>query len=99
LIGVATLKAIFLKTAFVLLVFGLTLILIFPANLALEALTPAVMDARGHGRYVDRLFPGMVVLVACLAVSSRITSLAFWHSGLSSERWSIFQGRNSRRSR
>jgi hypothetical protein len=93
------LRTILLKSAFVFVVVSLTLILLIPANLALEALTPAVRDARGHGRYVDQLFPAMVVIVACLVAASRITSLTFWHTGLSDERWSIFQHRKSRRSR
>jgi len=92
------LKTAFSKTVFVLVVFGLTLVLLIPATLVFEALTPVIKDARGHV-HDSRIFTGLIASTACLVVSNRITSLGFRRCGLTDERWSIFQGRESRRPR
>jgi hypothetical protein len=79
-----------LKTAFVLIVMLLTIALIVPPMLALEILLPT---ERGG----DRLLPGVIVAFACLWAADRITSLLFWKTHVSDERWSILDSRGWRR--
>ena len=80
-----------LKTAFVMIVLVLMIIFLVPAQLALELILP-------HERGGDRMLPGILVLFACMWVANRITSLLFWKTQLSDERWSIFDDRRRRRS-
>jgi hypothetical protein len=75
-----------LKTAFVLIVLLLTIVILVPAQLALELILPL---ERGG----DRLLPGIVVGVSCMWVANRITPLLFWKTHLSDKRWSIWDSR------
>ena len=91
-------KKALLKTAFIASVFVLTLVLLFPANLLLDAVLAGSLDPKGRLRRIDTLLPGIVLIFACLAAANRITSSIFWSAHLSGERWSIFEDRRRRRS-
>ncbi len=80
-----------LKTVFVLIVLVLMIVIVVPAQLALDLILPL---ERGG----DRLLPGIIVLFSCMWVANRITSLLFWKTRLSDERWSIMNSRRSPRS-
>ncbi len=80
-----------LKTAFVLIVLLLMIVILVPAQLALEITLP-------HERGGDRLLPGLIVVFCSLCIANRITSLVFWRTHLSDERLSIWDRRRSRRS-
>ena len=67
------------------------------ASLLLDAVLPIWHDAHGRLRWIDRLFPGILVVSACLMAANRITSFLFWSARLSDERWSIFEDRRRRR--
>ncbi len=93
-------KNLFLKTAFAFSVILLTLMLLIPAQSLLEYVLPA--DGRqpdGTYRTVDRLLPGIIVIVCCLAAADRITGQVFWKTHLSQERWSVLKSRRPRRPR
>jgi hypothetical protein len=90
-------KRALLKTAFTVSVLVLTFAFLVPAQLLLEAILPIGYDAHGRLRSVDRLFPGILVIFACLMAANKITSFLFWSARLSDERWSIFATRRSRR--
>jgi hypothetical protein len=77
-----------LKTAFALIVILLTIIFLIPAQLILEFFLPT-----GRG---DRLLPGIIVIFSCVWAANRVTSLAFWHTHLSDERWSVLDRRQRR---
>jgi hypothetical protein len=79
-----------LKTAFVLIVLLLMIVILVPAQLALELILP-------FERGGDRLLPGIIVLASCMWVANRITSFLFWKTHLSDERWSIWDSRRRRR--
>jgi hypothetical protein len=79
-------RQILLKTAFVIAVTFLALLLSFPAYLLPEALWPS---ERGG----DRLLLGTVVLFACLYAADRIASFLFGRTGLSDTRWSVLSHR------
>jgi hypothetical protein len=90
-------KKTLLKTTFIISVFALTLVFLFPANLLLDAVLPARLDEHGHLRTMDALFPGFVVMSVSLIIANRIISFLFLSAHLSEERWSIFESRRSRR--
>jgi hypothetical protein len=77
-----------LKTAFVMIVLFLMIVILVPAQLALDLILP--LERGGN-----RLLPGIIVLIFCMSVANRITSLLFWKTHLSGERWSIFDHRRS----
>jgi hypothetical protein len=79
-------KQILLKTAFVITVTFLTLVLLVPAYLLLEAILPT-------GRGGDRLLPGILTIFACLYTADRIASFLFGRTGLSDRRWSVLARR------
>jgi hypothetical protein len=79
-------KKLLLKTDFVIAVAFLTVLLLVPAYLLLEALLPS--DRAG-----DRLLAGTVVFVACLFVADRIASFLFGRTKLSDKRWSVLAPR------
>jgi hypothetical protein len=83
-------KRALLKTAFNIIVIVLMIALLSLAYLLLDAAFPT-----GHGSL--GLFPGIVVVAACLVVANRITSLLFWFVHGSDEHLSIFETRRSRR--
>jgi len=82
-----TMKKLLLKTAFVVAVILLTLVLLLPAYLLLEALWPS---ERGG----DRLLVGTVVAFACVFTADRIASFLFGRTGLSDKRWSLLSRRS-----
>jgi hypothetical protein len=90
-------KKTLLKTAFNASVFLFMIVLLIPATLLLEEVLPIGHDAQGRLRSIDRLFPGMLVVFACLMAANRIASFLFWSAHLSDERWSIFESKRSRR--
>ena len=79
-------KKLLLKTAFVIAVTFVTLVLLVPTYPLLEALDPS--DKGG-----DRLLPGVVMIFGCLFAADRITSVLFGRSGLSDKRWSLLSRR------
>jgi hypothetical protein len=79
-----------LKTAFVLIVLLLMIVILVPAQLVLDLILPL---ERGG----DRLLPGVTVLVSCMWVANRITSFLFWKTHVSNDRWSIWDSRRRRR--
>lgn len=92
-------KNALLKTAFALSVILLTFVLLIPAQSLLEFVLPA--DGRfpdGTSRHVDRLLPGIIIVVLCLSAANRIAGHVFWKTHLSEERWSIMASRRQRRS-
>jgi hypothetical protein len=88
-----------LKTVFLAAVALLTIALLIPASLLLDAIFPTTMqgpDGQLHGG--DRLLPGIVVIVLSIALANRMVSSLFWAGRLSDERWSVFDHRPRRRS-
>jgi hypothetical protein len=79
-------KKLWLRTAFVIAVTFVTLVLLIPAYLLLDVLLPS--DRGG-----DRLLPGIVVMFACLYAADRIASALFGRTGLSDKRWSVLSRR------
>src|SRR3954447_7574362 len=90
-------KKALLKTAFVAFAIVLMVAFLIPASLLLDAVLPIGYDAHGRLRSVDRLFPGILVIFACLMAANRITSFVFLSARLTDERWSIFEDRRRRR--
>ena len=85
-------KRAFWKTAFVLSVSLVGLLLIIPATLVQRAVFPVYYDGSGlHGG--DALPMGGIVLGVCLCIADRSISRLFRLAGLADERWSIFQTR------
>jgi hypothetical protein len=83
-------KKALLKTAFITSVIVLTIVLLTPTYLLLDVVFPTWHGSLG-------LFPGIVVITACLMAANRVVSLLFLSTRLSDERWSIFETRRSRR--
>ena len=68
-------KKALLKTAFAAIVIVLMIVLLIPgAAIPLDEVLPIGHDAQGRLRSVDRLFPGMLVIFACLIAANRIAS-------------------------
>ncbi len=87
-----------LKAAFIVTVIVFTIAFLAPATLVFDAVLAGSHDAEGRLRRIDTLFPGILLIVACLMAANRITSLIFWSAHLSDKRWSIFEDRRRRRS-
>jgi hypothetical protein len=77
-------RRILLKTSYVAGVLLLLTVLLVPAQLLLEWALP---DHRPGG---DRLLPGILVIVACVAVADRTISFVFGRLGLAAYRVSVF---------
>jgi len=90
-------KKALLKTAFTASVLFFTIAFLIPAYLLLDAVLPIGYDTQGRLRSIDRLFPGLLVVFACLMLANKIISFLFWSAHLSDERWSILEARRSRR--
>jgi len=90
-------KKVLLKTASITSVIVFTIAFLIPATLLLDAVLPIGYDAHGRLRSIDRLFPGILVIFACLMAANRITSFHFVSAHLSDDRWTIFATRRSRR--
>ncbi len=85
-------KRAFWKTAFVLSVFLVGMLLLIPAALVQRAIFPVFYDGSGlHGR--DPLPMGIIVLGVCVCIADRSISRLFRLAGLTDERWSVFQTR------
>ncbi len=90
-------KRAFLRTAFVISVLFLWMVLAVPATFILDAAFPAVRGPDGLYRGGDTAWL-KIPFFACCWVANRLISLGFWHAGWSEERWSVFESRRSRRS-
>jgi hypothetical protein len=90
-------KKTLLKIAFNVSVIVLTIVFLIPASLLFDAVLPIGYDAQGRLRSVDRLFPGILVIFACLMAANRIASFLFLSTRLTDERWSILENRRRRR--
>jgi hypothetical protein len=88
-------KRAFLRTAFVISVLFLWMVLSIPSMAALDAAFPVVRGPDGLYRGGDRMWVNMVPLFACGWVANRLISCLFWYAGLSEDRWSVFQARRS----
>jgi hypothetical protein len=82
-------KKVLLKTAFIMSVIVLMIVLLTPAYLLLDVVLPTWHGSHG-------LFPGIVVVAACQMAANRVVSLLFLSTRLSDKRWSIFETRRSR---
>lgn len=85
-------KAI-LKAAFVVAVFLLALVFMFPGHLLMGLIIRTTLDASGHQRGIDPLVPAMIALWFCFWVANGIVSRLFQVARLSDERWSVFSNR------
>jgi hypothetical protein len=91
-------KRALLKTAFHVAVMVLTLVLLVPTLVVLSEVVWVRLGARGDYHGGIGLLPTIVVLVLLLHISNRVISFLFRASGLSDERWSVFDHRPRRRS-
>ena len=91
-------KRALLKAAFHLAVFALTLVLLIPTSVVLNEIVWVRLGSRGDYHGGIGLLPAIVVLVLLVHLSNRVVSFLFRTSGLSDERWSVFDHRPRRRS-
>jgi hypothetical protein len=84
-----------LKMAFAVAVFVLTVLLVAPVMVGLQAVLVMRPGASGHyqGSGEGGLLLAIVVLVICATISDRFVSYLFWAGGLSDGRWTVLKDR------